>query len=1162
MGRNFTWLVLLLLLFMIPAYGQNKYHFPPSNQRIREIRVEKDSILLDTLSIIPGSIQIKGVPDSTYRYDAAASRLLWISKPRKDSVRVTYRVFPFSFTRSYYHKDIRKLNDSYVLAPYVYRGGEGEASRFIDFGNLNYNGSFGRGISFGNNQDLVVNSSLNMQLSGMLADSIRLVAAISDNNVPFQPEGNTANLQSLDKVFIQFSKGPSRLILGDFDIGQYASHFMHFSQRLEGLSFGTVIRTSPADSDAFGISGAVTKGKFAQNIFQGQEGNQGPYRLHGASGEQYLIVLAGTEKVFINGQLMKRGQDQDYIIDYNTAELTFTPRNLITNDSRIQVEFEYTANSYLNSQLYLTDSWNAGSRLRITLNAFSNQDAKNSPISQALDASQIRFLGQVGDSLSKAYYPAVARDTFSSGQVLYALTDSVIGALTYDSIFTYSTSPDSALFTLSFSFVGQGNGNYIPQASGANGQVYQWVVPSNGVPQGSYAPVVLLVTPKKQQLFTLAADYRINSHSTLKAEAALSNNDVNLYSRIQKSGDLGMAAHAIYRSREILAGNGKSQTDLVSSVSYEYAASHFKPLEPFRDIEFYRDWSLGLGTVLPTADENLVDASVGLDKTGLGSIGYDISGFFRGATYSGIRNVVTGSLSLDGFLLNGQFNITKGKGVMGNSSFFRPRLDVSKSFPKLGGLVLGSSYSQENNQIRSITGDTLSSQSFDFNTWAVYLKTSASLPNRVGISYTQRTDAYPRGALMIRADVNHILNISGQVSRNPHQQLNWNITYHQMQVSDSVLSGQQPDQGVLGRLEYMINLKRGFLVGSTVYETGSGQQLRQSFTYVQVPAGQGDYVWIDYNHDSIQQVNEFQKAAYQDQGNFIQVYTPTNQYVRTNNVQFNQSIALDPRMLFSVKQRGGMARFLSRFSSQTSFQISRSQQAGGLGQFNPFQQHVQDTSLISISSLITNAVFFNRLSPVWSLDYTSSVSNNKSLMAYGFESSHLVDNVVSARWNLNKRFTAGMKFQSGVNGVYSPSYANLNYQLKELAFSPRMDYTYFSKFRVTLDFTRDSKANTPAYGGETSLSNALGAGLKYNVLSASTLDIQLTYNQISFSGQSNSTVGYTMLGGLVPGQNILWNLGYTRRIAGNIEMDLQYEGRKPGRTRVIHSGQVSVRALF
>ena len=50
---------------------------------------------LDTISIVPRTLSIAGVPDSEYHLDFIKAILYWKQKPSADSVLLTYRVFPF-----------------------------------------------------------------------------------------------------------------------------------------------------------------------------------------------------------------------------------------------------------------------------------------------------------------------------------------------------------------------------------------------------------------------------------------------------------------------------------------------------------------------------------------------------------------------------------------------------------------------------------------------------------------------------------------------------------------------------------------------------------------------------------------------------------------------------------------------------------------------------------------------------------------------------------------------------------------------------------------------------------------------------------------------------------------------------------------------------------
>jgi hypothetical protein len=211
----------------------------------RWIPTKSDTLQLDSLSIQAGSFTVLDIPDSHYVFLPLEAKLIWRSKPPFDSVRVAYRRLPFSLFKAYQHKDARRIESNFVITPYYYNATEAEQKRkqFIDFGKVDYAGSFGRALSMGNNQDVVLNSQFNLQLDGDLGDSIRVTGAITDNNIPFQPEGNTQQLQEFDRLFIQLRRKRLTLTAGDYDIKRPPGYFLNFYKRVQGALIATSFNT-------------------------------------------------------------------------------------------------------------------------------------------------------------------------------------------------------------------------------------------------------------------------------------------------------------------------------------------------------------------------------------------------------------------------------------------------------------------------------------------------------------------------------------------------------------------------------------------------------------------------------------------------------------------------------------------------------------------------------------------------------------------------------------------------------------------------------------------------------------------------------------------------------------------------------------------------------
>jgi hypothetical protein len=356
-----------------------------SNQRNRVVYPTNDTIQIDSLSIVPGSERIqsyaKGLLLSPQQCPVSVdywnSRLILLRQPLPDSIIIEYSVFPLLLSETYFNKDPENLRQADLdLTPYETKV-TGSYDPFSELNDLNYNGSLVRGLSFGNNQDVVLNSSFNLQMSGLLQNEVEISAAITDNNIPIQPEGNTQQLQEFDKVFIRLAKEEQSLIVGDFDLLRPNDYFLNYYKRTQGASYAGIFNLPNNSTFQTGVSAAVARGLYTRQTLTVIEGNQGPYKLIGNNGEAFIIVLAGTERVWIDGILLTRGAENDYIIDYNAGEITFTPKQLINKDKRIQIEFEYSDRSYFRSIVTQQNTFTSADQKTIwRLNLYTEQDGK------------------------------------------------------------------------------------------------------------------------------------------------------------------------------------------------------------------------------------------------------------------------------------------------------------------------------------------------------------------------------------------------------------------------------------------------------------------------------------------------------------------------------------------------------------------------------------------------------------------------------------------------------------------------------------------------------------------------------------------------------------------------------------------------------------------
>ncbi len=1131
------------------------------NTRQKYIYPKNDTIVLDTLSILPGSLNLYDASGnhfqlpSSWKLEDAASLLILPHQATgaPDSLLAVYKVFPILLSRTYSNRD-RSIIEKYysgLYNPFSYDERNSENNIFKMEG-LSRNGNISRGISFGNNQDVVVNSSFNLQLSGVLSDNVEILAAITDNNIPVQPEGNTQQIQDFDKVFIQLSRNKTKLLVGDFELNRPESYFMNFYKKGQGGVLSTAYQPGLRKDQQMrtAVSGAISKGKFARNSFNGLEANQGPYRLTGSENETYIIVLAGTEKVFIDGVQMVRGEQFDYIIDYNTSEITFTTRRPINKDKRISVEFQYSDKNYSRTMFFINQEYE-DPRLKIKGNIFSEQDAKNQPLQQDLDDNQKRLLASVGDSINHAFYPNIDSVPFNSTEVLYAQRDS-LGFQYYE----YSTDSTKAFFRLGFSFVGNNNGNYVPVNSSANGRVFQFVFPVNGIPQGSYEPVLLLITPKKQQLFTLGADYKLSPVSKVFVEAAYSNFDINRFSNSDKSNDGGYALAGGFERQNRLSKDTLNGWKLITALRLEHVYKFFTPLETFRNIEFNRDWNLG--NVQLEGNENAGGISLTLAKP-TQQITYQIRTFIKGSDYTGIMNSLKGRINIKKFLLVADGSYLSSESPQVNTQFLRSVSDLSRP---IGAIILGANYQQERNRLLNALTDSMLQNSYSFDAGKFYVASSDTSRIRFRFEvarrydYAVRKDEYKRSTEADEASA--LLEFTG----NPRSRLTITSGYRNLDISDSLLTTHKPEESLLNRVEYNAIIWKGFITWSAFYEVGSGQELKKEYAFLEVAPGTGVYTYVDdYNNNGVKDLDEFEIAAFPDQANFIKVFLPTTEYVKTHTNQFNQVLTITPGAIFQEQQ--GWQKLVSRFSNQTSYRIdNKTLDDDLLKSLNPFRNDISDEKLLATNSAFRNTLAFNRTSTVFGMDLTWQDNRNKSILTSGFETRVLRSLINNLRWNLTRVYSVNIANENGEKSNSSEFLSNRDYRILFYSVEPRLSIQPGISFRTTLIYEFVNKQNRNGETGERSDQHTGGIEFKYSSVKRGIFSTKFNLIQIDYNGPDNTPISYEILEGLKKGRNYTWGASIQRTLSNSIQVNLNYEGRKPEGTKIIHTGGVQARAFF
>lgn len=1143
------------LLFLTVVMMLSAARLPAQSGKWRIKYMAADSIVLkvDTCSIIPNSFRILNVANDRYRLDPLSATLyLRDSTLLGKRLSLEYETFSIDYSKALSHKSLSVVEPGRIphqTAEYILPS----VRDVLNGPELYTNGSVSRGVTVGSNQDLVLNSSLNLQISGKLSDDVEVLASVSDKNIPIQPEGNTQTLQDISSIFITLKiREMAALNAGDVLWSADTGNFLRVSRNMLGLI--ARVRSGPSEKVRLlnEAGGGVAKGRFARQTLQVQTGVQGPYKLYGADGEISIVMVAGSERVYLDGQLLVRGAENDYTVDYNTGEISFTPKTLVSEEQRYIVEFEYSNRHFSRYNLFTHNEMELLGKhpLKLWLDVFHEQDLKNHSVQPELSTDHIRFLSDLGDAGGNAWFPYFDAVAYSPDRVLYEKKDTLYNNKVY-SIYIYTTNKDAVLYSPDFTYLGAGKGNYRLVSSTANGRVFAWVAPESGVPQGDYEPVLQLTAPVSQQMATFGLDFQARENTRIQSEVALSHYDKNTFSKKDRNDDVGFAYLLDIRDVEKFSSRKDTLPWLLeSSARLQFLHRYFTPFESFREVEFARQYNLA-SDYAAARSEWMATAAVSLRKRARHDLRYSVVFFRREGATDALRNEIRTSDNWRNWDLQTNSSFLMSRDTLQKSRYAVSRFKLTKPTKYL-------TFSLDNlleyNMFRNVSDHMVRLNSFAFNEVNVVVKSAEEAPHQFLLGYKNRFELAPDTLCLHRHLLVHEVRAQYRFAQLRNQSFSLNATYRNQSLFDSV-GAPIPEHYFVGNVQYSGRFLRNALVVNAYYETGSGMEQKKSFTFIKVAKGQGTHVWNDYNGNGMEELDEFEVAPFPDVAEYVKVWIAGTDYVNAWQSQWTQSVQLRPAAVWANKT--GFRKFLSRFSNVLTLNASLKHRKR---MFVPFTLSLSDTDLVSNRLNVSNTFTFNNSNSPFAFDFIVQKNSNTQFLYYGLETNDVeYQELVLKSTPVPILYLQASLLHKNTRNR-STCFETRQYNVEAYSAEQEIRLQFRNRYTTSLKGMYARKRNRQ--GGEEVHQCHADFSFLYRMLKHGTISVSAEYVFMKGHVGQNSTVSYFMLDGLTLGQNLLWTVSGQLSVTQFLQVSVQYQGRAMQGHAVVHTGNVTLNALF
>ncbi|MEX0720414.1 MAG: hypothetical protein WD059_07080 [Balneolaceae bacterium] len=1110
--------------------------------------------------VVPSSIEIlvdgEIIPVETWAFNEETGMLHFINPSGfefddESIVKVRFDAYPLTLRRSYQVRTPIEL-DSTIFDNPDSLGQEISALQSqstFDESNLRQSGSLSRGVIVGTNQDFSLESGLNFELNGALTENIHINASLTDQNIPIQPDGTTQNLREFDQVFIQVEAPNTMVEMGDVDINLEQSTFARLNRRLQGAAGYT--NTPVGD---YGGALSVVRGTYKSVSFSGEEGVQGPYRLTGRNNEEFVIILAGTERVYINGQRVQRGAENEYIIDYGLGEVFFTGNLLVKDETRILIEYEYVDQNF-NRTMIAAEGGDElfDGKLRIGATVIRQADGDDLLSQQSLTENDIEVLRAAGDNLEDATISGarIADEREREEYVLYAEVDTMVNGETFR-IYQHQPNSPEAIYRVRFSDVGNGEGSYRRISGDVNGLLYEWVGPG----RGKYESFQQLPAPQKQQMVALNGRYSLTDKFEVFGEWAVSDFDQNRFSSLDNDDNTDIAYESGLRMNEIESPFGI----LNAQVNRRYSGRRFEFFERTRDVEFDRKWNI---TRTGQSRESINEAMLNVSPSSQTSIGGEV-GLVERDDFVGIRQASSIRSTEPNW-----FNLTYNQDLVQSEDdvlaedgrWFRQNGRLSKDL--LAGDIIFTPYlavEQENRIQRNTITDTLSQRSQSYYDAGPGIRIGVSdFQIDAAVAYRSETGVLENELRKEFSAIEQRYEVLYRPSSN-FETINEVKIRNKNYTEDFAALGNINRQGLFVKSVTSYMSANEFIDGEVFYQANTQRQAVLQETYVRVGSASGQYVWRDTNEDGVQQVDEFFQEVSPNEGLYIRRFLPSDELFPVVFLNLRTKHNNKPFQFITSDEDN----WLSGINLRSRIDISE----------NSTTENLRDVYLVKLrtfrndSSTVQGRLLWEKeldmLQNVNQADLRFGYNQNRALNQRAVEAIRTYTDLfyLNSSLDVTERVRILMDSYIGKNKSISSRISSRNYNINSYNIRPGIDATINRSWNTAFHISYTQKEDF--YPAQNVRANMIKLENTNRIFLFRKLqsNLRVELRRTLVNGSSSTYGSYELTEGTGEGTNLIWSLNSTYRISNLIRFSLDYDGRTVENLPAIHTIKLVMSAVF